>query len=241
MSTTSAVERNKRILICPDTHFPYSHPDALPFLAALKERYKPTRIIHLGDEIDGHAISFHETDPDLYSPGYELKTACEMLKPLYRLFPNVDVMESNHGSLVYRRARASGLPSAVIKSYAEVIGAPKGWRWHKELTLKLPNGQHIMFFHGKSSNALAASKMLGMSTVNGHFHSVYSIQKWKTAVAEHFALVCGCLIDTKSKAFAYDNNNLLRPILGAAVIIDSSPKLEPMILKGDGRWNGKLY
>lgn len=238
--STSAVERNKRILVIPDCHFPYEHPDALPFLAALKEKYKPTRIIHLGDEIDLHAISFHEVDPDLLSPGAELKLAVEKLKPLYRLFPEVDLMESNHGSRVYRKGLASGLPAAVFKSYGEIISAPKGWKWHRDLTLKLPNGQHVMFFHGKGSNALNQSKLIGMSTVNGHFHTQFSVNKWETHLGTNFAMVCGCLIDTKSKAFAYDSNNLLRPVLGAGLILDSQPHLVLMRRDGRGRWTGKL-
>lgn len=238
--STLAVERNKRILVIPDTHYPSAHPDALPFLSALKEKYKPTRVIHLGDEIDGHAISFHETDPDLYSPGYELKAAREMLKPLYRLFPVVDVMESNHGSLVYRKGKASGLPSIVFKSYGEILDAPKGWKWHRDLTLKLPSGQHVMFFHGKGSNALNQSKLIGMSTVNGHFHTQFSINKWATHLGTNFAMVCGCLIDTKSKAFAYDSNNLLRPVLGAGLILNSQPQLVLMQRDGRGRWTGRL-
>lgn len=240
MSTTSAVERNKRILVCPDTHFPNEHPDTIKFLAALKEKYKPTRVIHLGDEINAGAISFHEVDPDMPSPGAEFKLAIEKMQPLYRLFPEVDLMESNHGSLVYRKGKAAGLPSMVFKSYGEILKAPKGWRWHKDLTLKLPNGRHVMFFHGKGSNALNQSKLIGMSTVNGHFHTQFSVNKWETHLGTNFAMVCGCLIDTKSKAFAYDSNNLLRPVLGAGLILDSQPHLVLMQRDGRGRWTGKL-
>ena len=41
---------NKRILIISDTHCPYHHPDLIPFLKSLKKKYKPDRIIHIGDE-----------------------------------------------------------------------------------------------------------------------------------------------------------------------------------------------
>lgn len=149
--STHAVERNKRILVIPDCHFPYAHPDAIKFLSALKEKYKPTRVIHLGDEIDAHAISFHEVSPDLPSPGHELKLAIEHMRPLYRIFPELDIMESNHGSRVYRKGKAAGLPEMVFRSYGEILDAPKGWRWHRDLQLKLPNGQRVMFFHGKGS------------------------------------------------------------------------------------------
>ena len=59
------LKKNKRILVISDTHFPYQHPDCILFLAALRSEYKPDRVVHIGDEIDGHAISFHNSDPDL--------------------------------------------------------------------------------------------------------------------------------------------------------------------------------
>ena len=55
---------NKSILIISDTHIPYHHPDLIPFLKDLKEIYKPDRVIHIGDEVDKHAMSFHDSDPD---------------------------------------------------------------------------------------------------------------------------------------------------------------------------------
>ena len=43
-----------------------------------------------------------------------------------QLFPDMDLMDSNHGSLVYRRQKASGLPKAAIKSYNELF---RSRRW----------------------------------------------------------------------------------------------------------------
>jgi len=235
-----AVESNKRILVIPDTHCPFEHPDAFNFLAFLKKKFEPTRVIHLGDEIDGHSISFHEIDPDLLSPGAELALAIKRLETLYRLFPKVDILESNHGSRVYRKGRAAGIPQSVFKNYNQILNAPKGWVWHNELILELPNKNKCMFFHGRGSNALNQSKLIGMSTVNGHYHSSFSINKWATPFQTNFAMVAGCLIDPKSKAFSYNNNSMLRPILGAGLIIDSQPSLVLMQLKSDGRWTGKL-
>ena len=61
---------NKCILVISDTHCPYHHPDLISFLKTIKKKYKPDRVIHIGDEVDSHAISFHDSDPDLYSAGY---------------------------------------------------------------------------------------------------------------------------------------------------------------------------
>ena len=68
---------NKSVLVISDTHFPYQHKDTVDFLKEIKSKYKPDRIIHIGDELDYHAISFHPTDPNLLSPSDELRIAIE--------------------------------------------------------------------------------------------------------------------------------------------------------------------
>lgn len=229
---------SSRILVISDTHYPYNHPDIVAFLKFLKKELRPTRIIHIGDEVDYHAISFHESDPDLMSPGDELKASIARLKPIYELFPEMDLIESNHGSLVYRKGRFHGLPRTVFKTYREILEAPVGWKWHMDLTLTLPNKQKVYFCHGKSKNALKLSQSMGMSTVNGHFHEDFSIQYWGNPLALHWAMVVGCLIDPKSLAYAYNKSNLKRPVIGLGFIENSLPRLIPMILNKKGRWIG---
>jgi len=41
-------------------------------------------------------------------------------------------------------------------------------------------------------------------------------------------------------AMAYNKNNLKRPVIGCAVIIDGIPQLIPMVLNRKGRWVKKL-
>ena len=59
----------KSVLIISDTHIPYHAKELMPFLKLLKKKYKPDRVIHIGDEVDKHAMSFHDSDPDLPSAG----------------------------------------------------------------------------------------------------------------------------------------------------------------------------
>ena len=56
--------KDKRILVISDMHMPYHHPDSFAFLKAVKKSFDPTRIINIGDEVDNHGISFHDSDPD---------------------------------------------------------------------------------------------------------------------------------------------------------------------------------
>lgn len=231
---------NHRILVISDLHAPYSHVDTMPFLAAIKKKYSPTRVILSGDEADFHNISFHDSDPDLDSAGKELDKAIKALTPLYKLFPKAEVLESNHGSLVLRKALAGGLSRKYFKSPAEILKAPKTWTWHFDIVATLPNGTQCYFHHSKGANVKKNSQALGMSFVQGHHHESFEIQYWGNPNALLFGMTVGCLVDTHSLAMAYSKNNLKRPVLGVGVIIDSIPQLVPMVLNKKGRWVGKL-
>ncbi len=230
----------KTILVISDTHFPYQHPDTLEFLRRLKASYKPDKVVHIGDEIDGHAISFYPTDPDLLGASDELQLAIDRLKCLYKLFPNVDLVESNHGSLVYRKGKVMGLPRNYFKSYNEILEAPKGWKWHFDLTLEMSDGNQVYFTHGKTAAAGKLSQSMGMCTVQGHYHERFEVIYWANPNGLYWDMRVGCLVDDKSLAFNYNNTNLKRPIVGTGVIINGQPKLVPMILDRNGRWIKRL-
>lgn len=196
--------------------------------------------MHIGDEVDYHAISFHGADPELMSPSDELKAAIHKLEPLYKLFPTVDVIESNHGSLVYRKQKFHGLPRSVFKSYRDVLEAPKGWKWGFDLTLTMSDGNKVYFHHGKSSAYAKLSKNMSMCVVQGHYHSRFEVIYWANPNGLFWDMRVGCLINDKSLAFNYNKTTLDRPILGCGVIVDGQPQLLPMILDRHGRWIGKL-
>ncbi len=231
---------NSRVLVIGDLHIPYHHPDTIAFLKEIKRVYKPDRIIQIGDELDYHAISFHGADPDLLSPGDELKDAIKKLQPLYEIFPKVDLIESNHGSLVFRKGKAHGLPRHVFKSFREVLGAPQTWHWHFDLTIKLSNGMDCYFHHGKTSDPLKLSQSMGMSSIQGHFHEKFSINYWGNSLGLYWQAFTGCLVNDKSLAMSYNNTNLKRPIIGSLIILDGWPRLIPLVMNEKGRWIKKL-
>ena len=107
---------NKTVLVISDTHIPYSHQDYIVFLEAIKKKYKPQIITHIGDEVDGHAISFHKNETSLFNADEELEKAIEEIENgLHRLFKKMYLIESNHGSLIFRRLKSEGLPLLYLK------------------------------------------------------------------------------------------------------------------------------
>lgn len=230
-------EDNSRVLLISDLHIPYHHQDALAFLGHLKEKYNPTRVICLGDELDKHALSYHDSDPDLPSAGDELRKSLPVVAELHKMFPKMDIIESNHGSLVWRKAKTFGIPKHYIKGYNDVLGVGDGWKWSFDLTITLPNGQKCYIHHGKTSNVIKLSQQMGMCAIQGHFHESFKIDYWGNPNGLFWAMQCGCLIDDDALAFSYNNVNIKRPVIGTGVIVDGQPILEPMILDDNGRWS----
>jgi hypothetical protein len=231
---------NKRILIISDQHMPYHHQDMFKFLTAMKKKYKPTRIINIGDEVDGHGISFHGSDPDLMSPGDELIAAQKGCKKLEKIFPTMDLVDSNHGSLLYRRGKAGGIPRHMLKSYRDVLQVGAGWNWYPEIVVEYKDFAPVIFKHQFSANTLKNAEQMGCSTVQGHFHSKLEVQYTSSPLSLHYGMTVGCLIDKDSLAFEYNKLQTKRPILGCGVIIDGNPEVVAMKLNRASRWVGSL-
>ena len=239
-SKKEVIKEYKSILCISDLHCPYEHPDSFEFLKAVKQKYKPDKVVCLGDEVDHHAMSFHDSDPDLPSAGDELLEAIEHLKPLYKLFPKVDVLDSNHGSMHYRKGKHHGIPRKYLRSYEEILEAPKGWKWHNDLIVRSSDGNDIYFHHGRGANVLKVSQEMSMRVVQGHYHNTFAIQYWGNPNNLYWGMQVGCSIDDKSLAFAYNKLIAKRPIIGHGIIVNGYPKLLPIVLDKHGRWIGKL-
>ena len=232
-------KENDTILVLSDLHMPYHHKDVFKFLAKIKNVYNPTKIINIGDEVDNHAMSFHDSDPDLDSAGKELIEARKGIAKLAKLFPKMELVESNHGSMHLRKAKAFGIPTSFMKSYNNILGAPKTWVWKDEVILT-SGGVEIMFRHQFKKNPLVCAQQMGMAVVQGHFHEDFNIQYTSSPNKLLWAMTVGCLIDKKSLAFTYNKTNTKRPIIGCGIIIDGQPVLIPMILNKKSRWVGYL-
>ena len=230
---------NKRILVISDMHIPYQHKDSFRFLSEIKKEFKPDFIVNIGDLLDFHAINMHTHDPDLYSAGHELKESKKDIHKLESLFPKMIEVESNHSSLVYRRALKYGMSRAFLKDYGEFLGTKK-WKWVDDLTLTMSNGQKCFFTHGRSADVLKVSQSMGMSAVQGHYHTKFVISWWANPDNLFFAMNVGCMCAQKHMAFAYAKNFKTRFILGCGIILDGIPRLLPLVLNSKGDWIGQV-
>ena len=230
---------HKTILVVSDMHLPYQHKDSIKFLKEIKKEFKPDTTISIGDLLDQHALSFHDSSPELYSAGMELDKAKEYVKELESIFPKLIEVDSNHSSMIYRRALKHGLPRAYLKEYGDFLETKK-WKWVDDLTLTMSNGQRCFFTHGRSADVLKVSQTMGMSAVQGHYHTKFVISWWANPDNLFFGMNVGCLIDQKSMAFNYAKNFRTRFIIGCGIIINGIPRLLPMVLNEKGDWIGKI-
>ena len=230
---------NKRILVISDMHLPYQHKDAIKFLAEIKKEFKPDRVINIGDLLDFHAISMHTHDPDLASAGHELTMARKYVKELESIYPQVTEVDSNHSSLVYRRAIKYGMSREFLREYGEFLGTKK-WKWVDDLTLTMSNGQRCFFTHGRSADVLKVSQTMGMSAVQGHYHTKFVVSYWANPDNLFFAMNVGCLINQKSLSMNYAKNFRTRFILGCGIILDGIQRLLRMVLNDKGDWIKKI-
>lgn len=232
----------RSILVVSDLHFPFHHPDIFAFYKALKKEIRPDLVVGVGDEIDGHAWSYHESETDAMGPDHEFDRALAAMKQLYKIFPAMEIVESNHTSLHQRKAKTGQIPTAFIKSYKEAFRAPQGYHWHNTFKPRMSNGEPVYICHGMGANAFNNAMDLGISFVQGHHHGrLEALQRFcpyqKNIL---FGMTVGCGIDPQAYAFRYGHTVSKKPKIGCGAIINSHPVPIPMILNKNGRWTGRF-
>lgn len=234
------LRKKQTFLLFSDLHIPYHHPDAFDFLEAVKKEYKPTDVFCLGDLLDNHAISYHESNPDLASPGEELCNSIEYVGILGDLFPKMTILQGNHDILPIRKARTAGLSKRYIRDNAEVFDMPKGWTWKFEETVQMNDGRRLWMRHNLKKNAIDVAEYHDICFTQGHYHEDLKVDWIMRKGMNVFGATVGCLVDDTSLAFEYNKVNIKRPSLGCLVIKNGIPEIVPMLLDRNNKWLGVL-
>lgn len=227
----------KNTLIISDTHFPYEHPDTFNFLEEIAWVYDCELIKHTGDMVDNHTGSFHEIEYGTLSPKEEHDLAKDKVQQLAKLFPKMNVIIGNHGSMSYRKAKVAGIPEDHLKSYNDMYDVD--WNWMDKDYFKVNQYSSCLLVHTMGANTLSNARNHSHHSMQGHHHSRYGIEYFGDTEVLRWSMTVGCLIDPHHPAFNYAAKATLnRPIIGCGGIIDNQPRLFPMQLKSDGRWDG---
>lgn len=203
------------VLIVGDLHAPFILDNYLEWCYELSKEYKTKKTIFIGDIVDGHSWSYHESDVDGYSVGDELQAAKRQLKLAYKLFPDADITLGNHDLLIARKARTAGLSRHFIKDLGEVIEAPTTWRFGMEFKY-----DNVNYLHGSIGNAFSRAKDSRTSTVQGHLHSQAFVQYSVSEKDAIFGLQIGCGLDHNKYAFEYAKPMTKKPVISAGLVLE---------------------
>ena len=211
---------NGNVGIIADTHIPFERPEYLDFCAKIFNRCKCKTIVHIGDLVDNHAISYHEHDPNGKSPQDEIAETDNHLKEWFNTFPVLYLCRGNHDRLVDRKCRTSGLPDRVFKQFRDIWNFPKGWK--DAFTWEFDG---VLYTHGtgmSGDNAhINAAIRNRQSTVIGHIHHLSAMGYTASEKDCIFGMVVGCGIDRKTYAFEYGRDLPKKPIISCGVITDN--------------------
>jgi predicted phosphodiesterase len=202
----------RRILVIGDLHEPFCLEGYLDFCIDTYQRYNCNQVIFIGDVIDSHYSSFHETDPDGYGGGDELSLSIDKLQRWVEVFPVADVTIGNHDRIISRKAFSGGIPKAWIKTFNEVLNAPT-WNFVDRVVY-----DGVQYVHGEAGTARVKAKSDMQSTVQGHLHTQAYTEWFVGQNFKVFGCQIGCGIDAAKYSFAYAKRGK-KPAIGCAVVI----------------------
>ena len=93
-------KKESRILVIGDLHEPFCLDGYLKFCKEQYEKHNCNKVVFIGDVIDNHYSSYHETDAEGMGGKYELDQAVEKLQRWYKAFPDADVTLGNHDRII---------------------------------------------------------------------------------------------------------------------------------------------
>ncbi len=211
-----------RVLVIGDTHCPFDLDTYVDFLKDTYKKYKCNRVVHIGDELDNHFSSYHESDADGLGGGDELELAIKRLNRYYKAFPECTVILGNHSRLVRRKALSGGIPKKWIKPYAEVLEVPS-WDFVDRIVI-----DGVQYIHGEAGTARRKCKDDMMSTVQGHLHTQAYVEWFVSPHSRIFGMQCGTGIDFESYAFAYAKRGK-QPAVSCGVILEGESAILEMM------------
>ena len=212
------------VLIIGDLHEPFCLDNYREFCISVQKQYNCGMTIFIGDIIDNHYSSYHETVPDGYAAGEELDRAIAKIAEWYKSFPNAYVIIGNHDRMAHRKAQTAGLASKWIRDYHEVLNTPN-WQFVEEKEYL-----NVLYIHGEGGTARQKIKKELQSIVQGHLHTqAYT----EFIVGKHyriFGMQVGCGVNRETYAMAYAQR-FPKPVISCGVVINGQiPIVIPMNL-----------
>ena len=192
-----------RVGIIGDSHLPYEKEGYLEFCQETFEAWDVDTVVHIGDLVDHHAMSFHDSEPLLLDAEKEYIDARAKLQDWYEAFPECIVVEGNHDIIPARHLRKLEInPDTWLRNLEEVYDMPEGWEVVQEAVI-----DDVIYHHGYTANGVngfrndAARRMC--NSVSGHCHSNAGIS---ASASDHrlvWGMAVGCGVDNTKLALIF--------------------------------------
>jgi len=205
---------NRNVLVIGDLHEPFCLNEYLDFCLHQYKKYHCNQVIFIGDIIDNHYSSYHETSADGMGGAQELDLSIKRISRWYRAFPKATVIIGNHDRMIMRKAQTSAIPSKWIKSYKDVLEVPN-WNFVERF-----EQDGVQYIHGEGGQAYTKCKADLMNTVQGHLHTLAGCQHFVGRKFRVFGMQIGCGIDFSSYAMAYAKYGK-KPAIGCGVVLNN--------------------
>jgi hypothetical protein len=232
-----------KILCFGDMQANFQHQDTIPFLCAVIARHKPDAFVMMGDEADLTGLKKHFMNAESLGPAQELEQAIDFMQEVFKIVPEAIALTSNHihDRLSYAQGQGN-IPNIMMRKWADIIGAPKGWIWRDYIIWDkwlFEHGQKIA--KGSRPNLLeGVAKRFNrhLSIMRGHHHSELGEHIKPVWMPEYWqARQCftGCLMDYRKAGYSRD-----AVMVGCVVLDKGVPHPIPMPVDEGNRWVGKL-
>ena len=188
---------SNNVLVIGDLHCPFDLDEYLDFCIEQYYKHNCTEVVFIGDIIDNHYSSYHETSADGLGGADELEAAIQRIARYRDAFPVATVIIGNHDRMVMRKAQTSAIPSKWIKSYKEVLEVPD-WNFVERYVK-----DDVQYIHGEAGTARTKCRADMMNTVQGHLHTQCYTEHYVGQKYRVYGSQVGCGINFKSYAMAY--------------------------------------
>jgi len=150
------------MLVISDLHIPYHHQDSFAFLSAVADRYDCKVILNVGDLIDHHASSYHESEPDAMSPEEEYFESQRYLNELAEIFPKMVITNGNHDNIPKRKLKTLGLPSSMVSDFNKLYKLKNKWTWTDQYYFDSKGGQPVVIPMNLTTTGRWDKRILGV-------------------------------------------------------------------------------
>ena len=203
--------KTNNVLVIGDLHEPFCLDAYLDFCIEQYHVHSCNEVVMIGDVVDNHFSSYHETSADGMGGADELELAIKRIARWRDAFPVATVLIGNHDRLIMRKAQTSAIPSKWIKSYKDVLEVPD-WNFVERY---VKDG--VQYIHGEAGTARTKCRADMQNTVQGHLHTQAYCEHYVGQNFRIFGMQVGCGIDHESYAMAYAKAGK-KPAIGCAVV-----------------------